>query len=294
MKYAIVNADDLGWSPAVNRGIIKAFDEGILTSASLLVNGPAYDDALELIRSRPALGVGIHLNLLRGRPILNPSRLKPIVDDRGLFVCSIPRLLYAARTSKSARSCMEAELSAQIKKALGDGIEVTHLDSERHTHFYPAINIIVVRLAARHGIMRLRHIRKGGCLSGSWRRALRYPGGFVKESLLTFFSMINRQNIEAKKLQSPDYLLGVAETAHVTAGTLERWLASLPDGVSEIMCHPGYMDKETAGLEGLLGPASINAMREGELNALLHSRLKALVRNMGIRLINYGNLFPRP
>ena len=290
MKYAIVNADDLGWSPAVNRGIRKAFDEGILTSASVLVNGPAYGDALDLIRTRPTLGVGIHLNLLRGRPILNPSRLKPIVDDRGLFVCSIPRLLWKAQCSPLARSCMEAELSAQIKKALADGVVVTHLDSERHVHFFPAVNRIVVRLAGRHGVTRIRHIRKGGCLPGRRGKAPANHVGVIKERLLTLLDGLNRARVEREKLGSPDYLLGIAETGRLTAPMLEALLKGLPEGVSEIMCHPGYMDEEPARLEAILGPSSINVLREAELDALLQPHLKPLAEELGIRLIHYGNL----
>jgi len=290
LKHVIINADDMGWSAAVNRGIVEAFENGVLTSTTLLINGPACGDAVERVRLRPALGVGLHLNLLRGRPVLPAARLGRLVDGRGLFVCSVPRLFAAALFSLAARACMEAELSAQIERALAAGVPLTHLDSEKHVHFFPPINRIVVRLARRYGIKALRHARRWGAQLCSRPGVAGGGRARLKERLLLVFSGLNSRGIYRSGLRSPDRIFGVAESGKLTAGVLERILAVIPDGISEIVCHPGFAERGKVEADGLLGRTYIDRFRELELEGLLSPRPREVAGELGIELINYGDL----
>jgi predicted glycoside hydrolase/deacetylase ChbG (UPF0249 family) len=137
----IVNADDLGYSEGVNKGIQQAFRRGVVRSATVMVNGAAFEDALTVIRHNPSLGVGLHLNLTSGPPLTD----FPYVDAKGhMYKDHAWHSAYAA--------CIEQELAAQVEKAVAQGILLTHLDSHHHIHDLPEIGPLVKRLAKRHSL----------------------------------------------------------------------------------------------------------------------------------------------
>lgn len=159
-KRLLVNADDLGLSPGINRGIIRAFREGIVRSASLIVNAPGFDDAVRRIGDNRGLSVGIHVTLVGGDgPVCDPKAVPTLLDGRGRF----PRSYFdfVARYLSIKRDEVRREVSAQIERALSAGVILTHLDSHQHVHLLPKVADVVIKEAERYGIRYIRLPRGG-------------------------------------------------------------------------------------------------------------------------------------
>src|SRR5262245_18839736 len=143
MRHLVINADDLGLTVGVNDGIFDAHDHGILTSASLFANASETSDAIRRARSRPSLGVGIHLALVDGTPTLPPRRVPTLVEDDGRFRRSWKSFIVACLRGKVSLADVELELVAQIERLRSAGVALTHLDAHKHVHAYPPIFAIV-------------------------------------------------------------------------------------------------------------------------------------------------------
>ena len=156
MKNLIVNADDLGWTEGVNRGIAEAFRNGIVTSASMLANGTAFAGGSEVARHAPGLGLGVHLNLSDGSPVADREAVTSLLNENGEFSGG-PESLYLkqVRGGLMLRE-VEVEWDAQIEKVRDAGIEPTHLDGHKHVHMLPGLFEIALRLAKRHSIGAIR------------------------------------------------------------------------------------------------------------------------------------------
>src|SRR5262249_35921917 len=139
MKRLIVNADDFGLTAGVNRAIIEGHERGLISSATLMVNMPAFEDAARLAREVPSLGVGLHFNITQGRPVAGASRVPSLVDGRGEFWGTSGALLARAATGRLNPGEAALELRAQIERALGAGLRLTHVDSHKHSHALPQI-----------------------------------------------------------------------------------------------------------------------------------------------------------
>ena len=159
MKNLIVNADDLGWTEGVNRGIAEAHRHGIVTSASLLANGAAFASGVEVARSTPGLGVGVHLNLSDGAPVAARELVTSLVNDAGEFAGGPENLLLRIASRGLTLHEVEQEWEAQIEKVRDAGIQPTHLDGHKHVHMLPGLFEIAVRLAKRYriGAIRVAH-----------------------------------------------------------------------------------------------------------------------------------------
>src|SRR5947209_7048777 len=155
-KLLIVNADDCRLSPGINAGILEAFERGILTSASVMVNAPAFEDAVKLAHAHNGLGIGVHLNVIRGRAILPAAEIPSLVDRAGRFVRSPISLCCDLLCKRVDIDHLSGEFSAQIKRALEAGLHLTHVNSEQHVHMYPPIFARVVQLAEQYGIRAVR------------------------------------------------------------------------------------------------------------------------------------------
>ena len=148
----IVNADDFGLTEAVNRGIIRAHREGIVTSASLMACGGAFDHAVELARQNPRLGIGVHLTLTQEAPLSDPSSVPTLASDGERFPRSIFELVRRYRAGKLDAAEIGRELGAQVDRVVETGLRVTHFDGHQHVHVLPDVLAIAHELGARHGI----------------------------------------------------------------------------------------------------------------------------------------------
>jgi predicted glycoside hydrolase/deacetylase ChbG (UPF0249 family) len=157
-RRLVVNADDFGWSRSVNRGIVETHQRGIVTRASILATGWAFEDAVELALATPSLGIGVHLNFYRGRTVLGPERIPSILAVDGALTGSWREIVGRLVLGRLALDEVEAELRAQIERVVATGLKPDHLDSEKHLHLWPDIFDLVCGLAVEFGIPEVRTV----------------------------------------------------------------------------------------------------------------------------------------
>jgi len=288
LRNLIVNADDLGWTEGVNQGIAEAHRNGIVTSASLLANGAAFASGVELARTTPGLGVGVHLNLSDGEPVAERELVTTILNDKGeLGGRPESLLLKLARRSVSVQE-IEQEWDAQIQKVRDSGVEPTHLDGHRHVQMLPGLFEIALRLAKKHGIAAIRISHEESSLRAALSAGAKQKGTVVmKQGVqargLKLLARDAREQAERAGIAAADYFCGIAQTGELTKEGVLRLLEILPEGTTELMSHPGYMDDDLAK-----SATRLQASRQTELAILTDTQVRNLVASQGIRLIDYG------
>jgi predicted glycoside hydrolase/deacetylase ChbG (UPF0249 family) len=234
LRQLVVNADDLGLTVGVNDGIFDAHDLGILTSASLFAAAPATADAVRRARTRPSLGVGVHLAVVDGAPALPAAEVPSLVGADGRFRPSWKPFIVALLRGQIAVGEVERELAAQIERVIGAGIRPTHLDAHKHVHGHPRLFAIVARLAVRFGIPVVRVPYERPTVpdrrSQAWLNAAMRP-----------WARRNYRTAAALGLRTPS-LVGRVQTGVLDAGLLGDLLHATGPGVTELMVHPGYVD----------------------------------------------------
>jgi predicted glycoside hydrolase/deacetylase ChbG (UPF0249 family) len=278
MKRLIVNADDLGADVARNEGIFEAIRSGVVTSASILPNGPALDHALEGIRSGgfEEVSFGIHLNLTEGRPLAEGLSCLTGPDGNFLGKAAAHRLLL-----KTGDMPLQAELgreaALQIERLLDAGISITHIDGHQHVHIFPSALPTVAETARDHGIRRMR-IPDETVPSGDQT----LPADLLEEARR--FGSLGR---EARKILagtgivSSDHFRGLLLKGRLSVETLLAELGQLPDGLTELMVHPGRVPAEDPF------SAFSSPERERELEALLDPRFRLALDRAGVVLVSF-------
>lgn len=287
MKNLIVNADDLGWTEGVNRGIAEAHRGGLVTSASLLANGRAFVSALDVARSNLELGVGVHLNLSNGPPTANPNEVSSLLNAQGQLHLATGALFLRIVTSRLNLDEVQREWEQQIRKVRGSGISPTHLDGHKHVHMLPGLFEIAVRLAKKHGIRGIRISHEDSRLrawlsSGTQQNTTVLLEQAAQARVLKFLARNARDLADHAGLITTDYFCGIAQTGALTSDGVETLLKNLPDGTTELMCHPGYADDHLQN-----SPTRLQQSRQAELRILTEERTRKLVAREGIRLISY-------
>lgn len=288
MKNLIVNADDLGWTDGVNRGIIEAFQNGIVTSASLLANGAAFAGGVEAARSAPGLGVGVHLNLSDGLPVADRETVTSLLNDDGELSGGPESLLLRRARRGLPLEEVESEWDAQIQKVRDAGITPTHLDGHKHVHMLPGLFEIALKLAKRHEVGAIRVSLEASSLRAALSSGAKKNSGMVmKQGVqargLKLLARDAREQAARAGISTADYFCGIAQTGQLTREGVAQFVKSLPDGTTELMCHPGYVD------EALLKTATrLRESRQTELEILTDTGIRNLVASLGIRLIDYG------
>jgi len=288
VKSLIVNADDLGWTEGVNRGIAEAHRNGIVTSASLLANGSALASGVEVARSVPGLGVGVHLNLSDGPPVAARELVTSLVNDRGEFEGGPENLLLRVARGGLALHEVEQEWEAQIEKVRDAGIQPTHLDGHKHVHMLPGLFEIALRLAKRYGIGAIRVAHEASSLRAALSTGEElHTAAVLKQGVqargLKLLARDARELAERAGISTADYFCGIAQTGEMTKQGVAQLLRSLPDGTTELMCHPGYADQALRNT-----PTRLQGSRQTELQILTDVEVRNLVASQGIRLIDYG------
>jgi predicted glycoside hydrolase/deacetylase ChbG (UPF0249 family) len=288
VKNLIVNADDLGWTDGVNRGIADAFRNGIVTSASMLANGTAFAGGLEIARWAPGLGLGVHLNLSDGAPVADPETITSLLNDSGEFAGGPESLLLRRARRGLVLKEVETEWDAQIQKVRDAGIEPTHLDGHKHVHMLPGLFEIALRLAKRHSIGAIRVSLETSTLRAALSSGEKQRTGVVmKQGLqargLKLLARVAREQAGRTGIATADYFCGIAQTGELTLEGVTQFLKSLPEGTTELMCHPGYAD---AALQKTA--TRLQDSRQAELEILTDTGIRNLVASQGIRLIDYG------
>ena len=288
VKSLIVNADDLGWTEGVNRGIAEAHRNGIVTSASLLANGRAFASGVEVARSTPGLGVGVHLNLSDGAPVAARELVTSLVNDAGEFEGGPEGLLLRIASRGLTLREVEMEWEAQIEKVRDTGIQPTHLDGHKHVHMLPGLFELALRLAKRYaiGAIRVAHEASSLRVALSTGEEL-HTAAVLKQGVqargLKLLARDAHEQAERAGISTAGYFCGIAQTGEMTKHGVAQLLRSLPDGTTELMCHPGYADKELQNTA-----TRLQSSRQTELEILTDGEIRNLVASQGIRLIDYG------
>lgn len=282
MKQLIVNADDFGLHPLINAGIIKGHQEGFITSTSLMPSAPCWQEAVRLAKENPRLGIGVHLTLVGGVPsVLPKEKVSSLLDDDGLFLPDY--VAFAKRYYGGAvkRSELEAELRAQLERALSCGVNITHIDSHQHTHVLPGINSLVLKLSNEYNIIRVRIPKEGYLFTGGFHTGV---GRLIGRSGLSFCADMAALRADSLGLRHPQHFYGMLAGGHLNAQLIANILRQLPEGVSEIMTHPGL---DSAAL----GKAfSWQYHWREELDAYLDAGNKALLKELGIEPVSFAAL----
>ncbi|MGC2448365.1 MAG: ChbG/HpnK family deacetylase [Candidatus Sulfotelmatobacter sp.] len=286
MKRLIINADDLGFTSGVNRAIIQGHTHGVVTSSTLMANGPAFAEAVELSKTAPRLSIGCHVVLIDGGPLLEPGRI-PSLTNAGRFREGLKAFAARALTSRMDPAEIEAEASAQIRTIQSAGITLSHFDTHKHTHLFPQVLRPLLRAAAACGIKAVRNpfgprfpLRSSRLLArpNLWTR-------YAEVKVLSQFAGKFRETVDREGFKTPDGTLGIEVTGTLDE-TLFRALAeSMPDGTWEFVCHPGYNDADLQTAK-----TRLRESRETELRVLTLPAARDVLSTEGVELISYRDL----
>jgi predicted glycoside hydrolase/deacetylase ChbG (UPF0249 family) len=273
-RRLVVNADDFGLSPGVNRGVIESHRRGIVTSASLMANLPAAEEALALWHQADSMGLGMHLNLTAGPPVCSVEQVPSLVRPDGRFW--VLGELLRRLTSGAARAAeLERELHAQVERALAGGARLDHLDSHHHVHIHPRLARLVIRLAKYYGIPAVRAPSEGFI-------PLRYqrprPRDAARVLAISVCGWAFGRLAQRSGLRTAEHFRGIAMGTGFALPTLLRELTRLPGGLTELMVHPGYVDAE------LRQWTSFREGRDSELAALTALAARAVVQRSRVQL----------
>lgn len=281
MKQLIINADDFGLHPLINKGIIEGYTKGMITSTSLMPSSPYFDEAVKLAKANPGLGIGIHLTLVGGVAPVLKSGVDSLLDSRKVFAEDYTVFAKKWYTGSIKKIELERELRAQIEKVLASGIKPTHIDSHQHMHVLPGIAGIVVRLCCEYGIAKVRMPAENIFWSGGFNAGL---GRKIGRNGLSFCAGLAKLKARQAGLVYPQHFFGMLAGGNLNAQLVKNILLNLPDGTSEIMTHPGT-DNFTLSKSFKWG-----YHWHDELNAFLSETNKKIARERGIELINFGRL----
>jgi predicted glycoside hydrolase/deacetylase ChbG (UPF0249 family) len=295
VRRLIINADDFGLTAGVNRGILVAHEQGVLTSATLMANGPAFEEAIRAAQSVPTLDIGCHVVLLDGTPLLPASRNASLLRKATgktkhhyrRFRDSITGFAARALAGRLNPDHIEAEATAQIQKLQSAGVTVSHFDTHKHTHMFPAVLWPLLRAAKNCGVHALRNpfppfraLPEGAVLSrpGLWKR-------YAQVKALRGFAASFHKLVQDHRLATTDGTIGVVVTGVLDAQLFARILENLPDGTWEFVCHPGYNDADLEAVN-----TRLRESRRRELEALTSAAVKKALSRHNIQLISFRDL----
>lgn len=282
-KQLIATADDFGLALPVNEAVERGHREGILTSASLMVTGAAAADAVERARRLPRLGVGLHLVLVDGRPVLPPERIPELVGADGRFPADPVRAGLRIFFSSRARSQAAAECRAQLEAFRATGLELDHVDGHHHFHQHPTLQRILLELAPEFGIAAMRVPQEP--FRASWRASRdRWLHRLLAWLLHARRTAAMRRRLLRAGIRCNDAMLGLADTGRMRPERVRRFIAALPEGVSELYFHPAT--RRWGGSDAW--PADYEP--EAELAALIDPAVRTAVEASGARLATFAGL----
>jgi hopanoid biosynthesis associated protein HpnK len=277
-----VNADDFGLTSGVNRAIIELHQAGVLTSTTLMAKAAATESAVALADQNPNLGVGCHIVLVDGEPALPPHEIPTLVDARtGCFPPKLTTFLLRLFTGRISSTEIEAESAAQIALLQRRGLRLTHVDTHKHTHMFPAVLRPVLRAARAAGIRAVRNP-----FEPEWAVHASPRASIVRSAevfALRKFGPYFRRVLIEEGLSSTDGTIAVAATGVVNSDTVRALLHRLPSGTWELVTHPGYNDADLRKIR-----TRLRASREIERNAL-----QAIREFPSVDLISFAGLHPQ-
>jgi len=271
LRRLIVNADDFGRSYSINEAVIRAHREGILTSASLMVNEPGLDEAVALAKENPKLGVGLHLTLLCGHSALSPEKIPGLVNPRGEFSSNPVSVGIRYFFNRSLRGQLHDEIHAQFARFHATGLPLDHVNGHLHLHLHPVVFGILMADAEKLGIQRMRFTRD--CFARS--RRMTHGRWFYRVAHALIHDRLSkraREPLRQRGIKHAQITFGLLQDSQVDEAYVLKLLPELPPGDSELYSHP-----------------SLDEFKH-EFDALISPRVKELVKKLGIELIRYQDL----
>jgi chitin disaccharide deacetylase len=282
----IINADDFGLTPGINRAIAELHQARALTSTTLMATGPAFDDAVAVAHANPTLGVGCHIVLTDGDPASPPQSVPTLLGPDGkTFRPSLVDFIQALLRGRISEDDIKREALAQIQKLQRAGIHVTHIDTHKHTHLFPAVARPLLHVARQCSVGAIRHP-----FEQSWSLALGH-GNRIRRlqvkllgGLKTWFE--RQPQVRDAHVLTTDGTIGISATGSLYGQTLHEILHAMPaDGTFELVCHPGYNDSDLDRIT-----TRLRTHRDVERNALLAEVPTLALHPNAPQLINYGDL----
>ncbi len=292
MRRLIINADDFGLTAGVNRAIAEAHQRGIVTSATLMANSQAFDEAVAIARSATGnnFSVGCHVVLLDGEPLLPATQVPSLLEPKNGASCfreSLNGFAVASFRHQLNPEEIEAETAAQIARLQASGIQPSHLDTHKHAHMLPGVLRPLLQAAKSKGVGAVRNpfgqvwpLPLASLLQTRqvWIR-------FAQLNVLRNFAGNFRREVEAHGLRTTDGSLGVLVTGVLDLKLFTAIVESIPDGTWEFVCHPGYNDADLDNVR-----TRLRGSREQELSLLTSPEAKDLLLRRGVELISYHEL----
>ena len=236
-REVIFNADDFGLCKSINAGVIESHEKGVVSSASVMVTGEAFEEAARYAVEKRTLDIGLHLALCEGTPVSAPGEIPTLVASDGKFCNGYAAFVKAYFAGKINLAQVEKEFRAQLAKALAAGLQISHLDSHQHLHALPAILEIVIRIARENHIPAIRYPDErdvemvNALLEGRAVRSLQRAG-------LSMVCRSGKRMLNGSGLASTDHFFGVMDAGRWNVKSLQSTIAALRPGVTEICCHP--------------------------------------------------------
>jgi len=284
VRRLIINADDFGLTSGVNRAIAEGNQSGTLTSATIMANTSAFEEAVSVAKAQPGLATGCHVVLIDGEPL--SGNLPSLTNGSPRFRSSLKEFALAAVRRRMAADEIQREAEAQIRKIQDAGLRVTHVDSHKHTHMFPQVLGPVLRAARSCGVRAVRNpFEPMRCWPGA---TVATPGLWLRSAGVLCFQMFAaefRRAIREEGMVSTEGTVGIAATGKLDQRALLRILEALPWGTWELVCHPGYSDSDLKA-----AGTRLTASREVELEALTSEETKAALERLKIELISYADL----
>ncbi len=290
MRRLIVNADDFGLTAGVNRAIAEAHTHGIVTSSTLMATGPAFEDAVSRAKQLPRLSVGCHALLIDGEPVLDTPQLPTLIAShaaKARFRDGLKSFAARALTGRMDSGEIEAETAAQIRKIQSAGLTVSHVDSHKHTHLFPAVLRPLLRAARACGVHAVRNPFGPG-------KSLRSSALLARPNLWTRYAEVRilralagkfREAVRRQGMTTPDGTLGIVVTGTLDEELFRAIAAAIPEGTWEFVCHPGYNDADLRQAN-----TRLRESRETELRVLTLPAARKLLEDRCIALISYRDL----
>jgi len=290
-KLLIINADDFGYNLDVNKGIIDCFEIGCLTSATIMANMPAFDDAVNYSKNNKRLSVGLHLVLNTGKPVAGRNLVPDLIDEKSGCFENEDLVIQKARKCKLPFEQIKYEFSAQIEKLLDNGIVPSHIDGHQNIIQYPQPYWALMQLIDKYKIKKVRtavsHYNYHNKLSIHKYINSKYIS--MRRIHKTMFYRVQRILLRRKGVMLPDYRLGLYNFVYpvdidYSLKMFEEVLMALPIGVSELVCHPSFP------FSSELEDASFTKKRVKEYELYSNSMTKDLANKSGVYLISYSEL----
>ena len=280
-RSLVINGDDFGFSTGVNRAIIAAHEQGVLTSTSLMVTGEAFEEAVELAKSHPNLGVGMHLTLGCGRSVLPPDRIPNLVDAEGKFPDEPFQVGLRYQFNRAARRELPLEIRAQLEKFRQTGLTLAHVDGHLHHHSHPVVLREIIKLVDEFDIKVIR------LPSEELRSTLQIDPTDLATKLIWSFVFTGlrwygESLLKAKGVHYVDRVYGLLQSGRMDEHYLLNLLPKIRGERVEIYSHPAILiagDPSNAPLE----------LGETELQALVSDRVRACIAENGFELTNYSH-----